>query len=50
MFHMYTYTLKDPSASVEVVATDGYGNKYSTKEVFSTDLFYPDYIKQGNVN
>ena len=50
MFHMYTYKLKDPSASVEVVATDGYGNRYTTTEVFSTDLYYPDYVKQGNVN
>ena len=50
MFHMYKYTLKDVSSSVRVEATDGYGNKYSTTEVIETDLYYPDYMKQGNVD
>ena len=50
MFHMFTYTLKNPDAQVRVVATDGYGNSYSSTEVISTDLWYPNYMKQGNVN
>ena len=50
MFHMFTYTLKDPDASVKVVATDPYGNNYECTEVFSTDCWYPDYVKLGNVN
>ena len=50
MFHMFTYTLKDPEASVKVVATDPYGNSYECTEVVSTDCWYPDYVKLGNVN
>ena len=50
MFHMYTYTLKDPSASVKVVATDPYGNTYSCTSIVSTDCWYPAYMKYGNVN
>ena len=50
MFHMYTYTLKDPSASVKVVATDPYGNSYTCTSVITTDCWYPAYMKFGNVN
>lgn len=44
MFHMYTYTLKDPNASVKIVATDGYGNKYECTDIIGTDCWYPDYV------
>ncbi|MBO6170386.1 MAG: calcineurin-like phosphoesterase family protein [Bacteroidales bacterium] len=50
MYHMFTYTLKNPDADVRVVATDGYGNSYSSTEIISTDCWYPAYMKQGNVN
>lgn len=50
MFHMYTYTLKNENASVRVEATDPYGRVYSCEDVISTDCWYPDYIKLGNVN
>ena len=46
----YTYTLKDPSASVKVVATDPYGNTYTCTSIVSTDCWYPAYMKYGNVN
>ena len=48
MFHMYTYTLKDTSASVKVVATDGYGNTYECTDIISEDCWYPDYVKGVN--
>lgn len=43
-YHMYKYDMKDPSASVKVVATDGYGNKYTCSEIISEDGFYPPYV------
>ena len=49
-FHMYTYTLKNPDATVRVDATDAYGNTYSCSEIISTDCYYPSYMKFGNVN
>ncbi len=50
MFHMYTYTLKNPDANVRVEATDSYGNTYTCTDIFSTDSYYPNYMKFGNVN
>ncbi|MBO4671515.1 MAG: calcineurin-like phosphoesterase family protein [Bacteroidales bacterium] len=50
MFHMYTYTLKNPDATIRVDATDSYGNTYSCSEVISTDSWYPAYVKYGNAN
>ncbi|MBQ7622610.1 MAG: calcineurin-like phosphoesterase family protein [Bacteroidales bacterium] len=45
-YHMYKYTLKNPSASsIMVVATDPYGNEYSSTKVFG-DYEYPSYIKK----
>ena len=38
-FHMYSYTLKDNSAKVKVVATDPYGDKY-TEEVILGDTTF----------
>lgn len=46
MFHMWKYTLSNPSASVKVVATDPYGNKYECSDVISSDSYYPSYIKE----
>ena len=46
MFHMWKYTLSNPSASVKVVATDPYGNKYECSDVVSADCDYPAYIKE----
>ena len=48
MWHMFKYTLKDASASVKVVATDGYGNSYECTDVISEDCWYPDYVKGIN--
>ena len=48
MWHMFKYTLKDTSASVKVVATDGYGNTYECTDVISEDCWYPDYVKGVN--
>lgn len=45
MFHMWKYTMSDPNASIEVIATDPYGNKYSCSEVIDSDCSYPSYIK-----
>ncbi len=42
--HMYKYTLKNPSASVKVVATDTYGNSYTSTDVMEQDNLYPDYL------
>ena len=50
MFHMYSYTLRNPDATVRVEATDPYGNTYSYSEVISTDSYYPAYMKFGNAN
>ncbi|MCQ2141458.1 MAG: calcineurin-like phosphoesterase family protein [Bacteroidales bacterium] len=47
-YHMYKYDMKDPSASVKVVATDGYGNKYTCTEVISEDLYYPPYVSASH--
>ena len=47
-FHMYKYTLKDPSASVKVVATDTYGNSYTCTDIITQDNLYPDYLI-GNI-
>jgi len=44
-YHMYKYTMKDPSASIKVVATDTFGNSYSCTEVVEQDCWYPDYIR-----
>ena len=43
-YHMYKYTLKDPSATVKVVATDTYGNSYTCTEVIEQDNLYPGYM------
>lgn len=48
-YHMYKYTMKDPDASIKVVATDIYGNRYTCTEVVDQDCWYPDYIKLGNI-
>ena len=48
-FHMYKYTMKDPSASVKVVATDAFGNRYTCDEVMDQDCYYPDYMRLGNI-
>ena len=48
-YHMYKYTMRNPSASVKVVATDGFGNRYECTDVIETDCFYPDYMKYGNI-
>ena len=47
-YHMYKYTMKDASASVKVVATDGFGNRYECSDVIEEDCWYPDYMKYGN--
>ena len=47
-YHMYKYTMQNPSASVKVVATDPFGNRYTCTEVVETDCWYPDYMKLGN--
>ena len=48
-YHMYTYTMKNPSASIKVVATDTYGNRYTCGEVVDQDCWYPDYMRLGNI-
>jgi len=48
-YHMYKYTMQDPSATIKVVATDGFGNSYECTDVISEDCWYPDYIKYGNI-
>ena len=50
MYHMFTYTLKDASATVKVEATDGYGNTYTCTDVIKTDSYYPNYMKFGNAD
>ena len=32
-YHIYKYTLKNPSASIKVVATDKFGNEYTATEI-----------------
>ncbi|MBR5703946.1 MAG: calcineurin-like phosphoesterase C-terminal domain-containing protein [Bacteroidales bacterium] len=48
-YHMYKYTMKNASASVKVIATDGFGNRYECTDVIEEDCWYPDYIKFGNI-
>ncbi len=48
-YHMYKYTMKNPSASVKVVATDTFGNQYTCTEVVEQDCWYPDYMRLGNI-
>lgn len=43
--HMFIYTLKDPSAKVNVVATDPYGNKFSCSDIIESGTEYPSYLK-----
>jgi hypothetical protein len=43
-FHMYSYTMTDPTASVKVEATDPYGNVYTCESVVEDGTNYPDYI------
>lgn len=45
--HLYKYTLKNPSATVKVVATDRYGTKYECSEIMK-DKEYPPYAAKGN--
>ena len=49
-FHMYTYNIKNPDATIRVEAVDGYGNTYSCTEIINTDSYYPNYMRFGNVN
>lgn len=35
----------NPSASIKVVATDTFGNRYTSTEVVDQDCWYPEYIK-----
>lgn len=46
-FHLYKYTLKNPNATIKVVATDPYGNTYEQTEIMN-DLEYPTYVTSGN--
>ena len=48
-YHMYKYTMKNASASVKVIATDGFGNRYECTDVIEENCWYPDYIKFGNI-
>ncbi|MBQ9463003.1 MAG: calcineurin-like phosphoesterase family protein, partial [Bacteroidales bacterium] len=48
MFHMFSYTLKDASADVRVVATDPYGNVYTCEDIVSDGSWYPEYVKGVN--
>ena len=48
-YHMYKYTMQNPSASVKVIATDTYGNRYTCTEVVDTDCWYPQYMRLGNI-
>lgn len=43
-FHMWKYVLKDPSAKVEVRATDPYGRVYTCNEIVENGLEYPSYL------
>lgn len=46
-YHMFRYTLKDPDATVKVVATDMYGQKFECSDI--TTECYPDYVIIDNV-
>ena len=46
-YHMFRYTLKDPDATVKVVATDMYGQKFECSDI--TAECYPDYVIIDNV-
>ena len=48
-YHMYKYTMKNPSATVKVVATDSFGNRYECTDVISEDCWYPEYMRYGNI-
>ena len=48
-YHMYKYTMQNPNASIKVVATDSFGNRYTCTEVVSSDCWYPQYMRLGNV-
>ena len=48
-YHMYKYKLKNPDASIKVVATDTYGNRYTCEEVVEEDCWYPAYMRLGNL-
>ena len=48
-YHMYKYTMTNPSASIRVVATDTFGNQYTCTEVVDQDCWYPDYMRLGNI-
>ena len=48
-FHMYQYTMQNPSASVKVVATDRYGHRYECTDIIEEDCYYPDYMRLGNI-
>lgn len=48
-YHMYKYTMQNPSASIKVIATDSYGNRYTCTDVVETDCWYPAYMRLGNV-
>lgn len=47
-YHMYKYTIKNPAASIKVVATDTFGHRYTCTEVVEEDCWYPDYMRLGN--
>ena len=47
-YHMYKYTMKNSDATIKVVATDTFGNRYTCTEVVDQDCWYPDYMKLGN--
>lgn len=48
-YHMYKYTMKDASASIKVIATDSFGNRYECTDVIEQDCWYPDYMRYGNI-
>ena len=48
-YHMYKYTMQNSSASIKVVATDTFGNRYTSTEVIETDCYYPEYMRLGNI-
>lgn len=44
-YHMWKWTVKDPSAKISVEAVDPYGNIYTCDQVVTDGQNYPDYIK-----
>ena len=48
-YHMYKYTMKNVSASVKVIAIDGFGNRYECTDVIGEDCWYPAYMRYGNI-